>query len=95
MTVSTAPLTGVLYTPGTVPSDPAGLSTFLTLELRKISQSIAKLANTSPQVTNTAPVRPQPGWIRYAVAPWNPLNVQSGNSGWVQFTNGQWQAFTP
>lgn len=95
MTAGTTLLTSALYTPGVVPSDPESLNVFLTLELRKIAQSITKLANMSPQVASQEPTRPQPGWIRYAVAPWNPLGVPTGNSGWVQFINGSWQVFTP
>lgn len=92
MTVASGPLTGPLYTPGTVPSDPASMGVYLTLEFRKIALSISKLADMVPQVANTAPVRPQQGWIRYAKAPWNPLGVTTGNSGWVSFMDGSWVA---
>lgn len=77
------------YSPGPPPANPQD-PVYLQNELRRLSTAFNALALMVPQPADTAPKRPQRGWIRYAVAPWDPLGT--GSNVWVHFNGTAWTA---
>lgn len=78
-----------VYTPGTPPLNPNDPA-YLQAELRKLRDAIAALELRGPSAATQAPVKPQAGWIRFALAPWNPLGT--GSNVFVWYNGTIWQA---
>jgi hypothetical protein len=81
--------TAALYTPGTPPSNPND-PVYLQNELKKIRTAFSKLEERGPKAATQAPTKPQPGWIRFAEAPWNPLGT--GSNVMVYYSGTAWTA---
>lgn len=70
--VRTGNLGSPTYAPGVVPSDPAALSTFLTLELAKIKAALDLAALGHVDNTTVAPTKPRAGDVRFTAGTWDP-----------------------
>lgn len=77
------------YRRGLRPSIPGGEGVYLEEELRRIEETLQDILKAVPQVAYNAPENPLEGMIRYAKAPWDPLNI--GNT-MVTYKNGAWVA---
>jgi hypothetical protein len=76
------------YIRRSTPALPESMRMFITEELRQIEASMRSLIDASPQVLNSAPDALRKGMVRYAVAPWNPLN--NGYTGLVVYNGSSW-----
>jgi hypothetical protein len=85
--VRTGNLGSPTYAPGTVPSDPAALPTFLTLELAKIKAALDLAALGHVDTTYVAPAKPREGDVRLADGTaWNP----GSGAGVYAYYGGAW-----
>lgn len=88
MTQTTLGVPG-LYTPGTPPANPQD-PLYLQAELKKIKLAFERLEERGPKPSSAAPRNPQAGWIRWALAPWNPLGT--GSNVMVYWSGTAWTA---
>lgn len=73
MTVNTKTnLTVNRYTSTTPPdpSDTAAFAEYLLRELQALQNTMVDLVDGLPQVTDTAPINPRVGTVRYAIGTW-------------------------
>lgn len=69
-------------------TDAQSFNKFLVRQLQSIRQTLADLTEAAPQATDTAPLNPRIGTIRYAVGAWA---TSLGAEGWYGYkATGGW-----